>query len=146
MINKLTPEQVTNLWEDIKEHLIASLPPSVSRNAKALNRILEAHIKDTVQTWTIYEQVEDRKVLYGLITTAFSNDFASDTKSLIIYGLTGYRNITEELYLNGFETMKQFAKEQGCKFIIAYSKVPRVVQVSKVLGANVDTTFIQWEV
>ncbi len=73
-------------------------------------------------------------------------EFASGVENLMIYAVSGYKFISEELWAEGFDIIKEFAKQNKCKYIAAYSCVPRIVAVAKSMGGDVDTTFIKWGV
>ena len=81
-----------------------------------------------------------------MVITAIQIDSVSRTKNLLIYSLSGYAFIQENLWQEGIEVIKEYAKKNGCHKILAYSSVDRIITVAKELGGNTDVRYIEWEV
>jgi len=147
---KLSSDQITRYWRDIKSALEHSAPPLVAVDEAALNRILEQLLLDKMQAWVLYEQQgtvdEPRPVIYALALTLMWFEPGSGTKNLLIYSLYGYAHVKDELWQSGLARLQAYAHSQGCFSIVAFTEIPRVIEIVKKLGGNTQTTFIQLEV
>lgn len=146
MLLQLTPNQVTAHWDEIKEHLQYALAPQMEVNEKALNRILRGLVSGTSQAWIIVGDEDDCRTIYAMGLTCFSTEMATDTKNLLIYSLSGYRHIPENLWVGALAHIKAFAKSNGCFRVIAFTQVSRIVDIAKVVGGDTATRLIYWEV
>jgi len=147
MLTRLTSNQVANHWDEIKTHLENTLAPFVKVTPVTLNNIFESFLSDRAQVWTVWKWNGDGKPeVHAMATTYIQVDPISGTKNLLIYSLSGYKFVTEELWMEGIEGIKRFAQEKKCAKILAYSSVPRILQVANSLGGNTGMTYIEWEV
>lgn len=142
MLSRLEPNQVTVYWEEIKSGIIASLPPTGLPSNEGMAIILNRILKGDVQVWVV---ADDRsEAVRAAAVTTILEDGATETRNLLIYSLYGYSLVPQELWVEGLEGLKKFAKAKGCYKIVAYTKVPRVVEIARSLGALADTIFLEW--
>lgn len=114
---------------------------------ESLISVYESILSGVSQVWVLSKKdKEGKNTVYALCITCFTKENATETKNLLIYSLTGYKFVTQDLWVEGLRALEAFAKKKGCSKIIAYTRVDRVVEIAKTLGADVDTRFIRWEV
>jgi hypothetical protein len=78
--------------------------------------------------------------------TAFQEDIGTGDRQLLIYSLFGYRYVREDLWKEGMKVIGEFAALYKCKKVIAYTCVPRIIEIAKSLGAAANYVFLHWEV
>jgi hypothetical protein len=143
MLVKMLPEQISQYWPIIKYAIEGSLPPIANESPEKMNNLLTALLSDQMQCWVSYreEGEEGKRVMEAILVTTIVGDYCSSIKSLMIYSLYGF-SINEEAWISGFETIRKWGKAQGCNRIIAYSDVPRVIEVAQQFGGEAKYTFI----
>jgi len=143
MLSKLEPSQITMYWEDIKNGIVASFPPTGMPSNEGMANILSRLLKGDMQVWTVTDESMSPR---AVAVTMVLEEVASEVKNLLIYSLYGYSLVQQSLWIEGLEGLKKFAREKGCCKVIAYTKVQRVVDIARSLGCLADTTFLEWEV
>jgi hypothetical protein len=141
MLVQLLSEQVAEYWNIIKYAVEGSLPPIANEAYDKMNRILEALLTDQMQCWVSYREEESGRVLEGILITTITGDFCSDIKSLLVYSLYGF-NATEQAWAEGFSTISKWAKSKGCNRIIAYTDVPRIIEIIQQLGGEAKYSLV----
>ena len=146
MLTQLLPDQISKFWPIIKYAVEASLPPTVTgEHPDRSNRILSAALSGKVEVWVSYERKEGTTKFEGVILTQFIYDFASNVKNLLIYTIFGYAETDSHTWIDGLATLAKYAKETKCNSMIAYAADPKVVENARKFGANVDYTFISFD-
>ena len=145
MLVKLTANQISDYWEPIKNAVRSSLPPTTNYNDEGMNEIFKSLLSDTMQCWALVGEQGNIKVI---ATTAFTKDIGTKQTNLLIYSLfaTGGESISNSEWLDGWEGLKKFARERNVKKVLAYSNVPRVIDVVKSLGGRLEFNLISLEV
>lgn len=133
---------MSRYWEDIKRHLVYSLSPQFGSDEEALSNILESLLNGNSQAWILIKG----KDVYAMSITTFGIEEATKTKNLLIYSLSGYKYVPEDLWKKAFSTLIAFARNNDCEKIVAYSSVSVVISIAKKLGANTDISLLVWEV
>lgn len=160
MLLRLSADQVSRYWDDVRDMLEASVPPLAAEGPAAVNQIMENILLNRMQVWVLYEQsgggvekVGDQHVInansvkiYAMFVTQVWKEPGSFTKNLLIYALYGYSFVPEELWKTGLEGLKRWAKKKQCAGIVAFTKVPRIAEIVRELGGETDTTFLKLEV
>lgn len=142
MFTELLPEQISKFWDIIAFAVDQSLPPTVGDHPDKMNRILSSCMSGKTQVWASYENHQ----LKAILLTRILFDDASDTKTLLIYSLYGYSQMSAETWLEGVNALKAYAASKGICRVTAYSDVPRVLEMAKRLGASTKYTLISFEV
>jgi hypothetical protein len=143
---QLTPNQISQAWEGLKEPIRKALVPQMEITDEAMNRILQNLLQGTSQAWLLTDMVDGKAVVYAVATTCFSFEAMTGTKNLLIYSLYGYQFIPPKLWEDGLKVIMSFAKREGCFKIIAFTLVDRVVEVARQLGAQANIRQLIWEV
>ena len=146
MLTKLAQDKILLFWDEIKESIIQCIPSFGEKSQRALNVLLESLLSNKVQAWVMYEEKDDKKILHAVIVTSFYYDIGTETKSLLIYAAYGYKYIVDEMWKDSVDTLKTFAKANDCFRVLAFSSVPRVIQVARMMGAKTDEVLLSLEV
>lgn len=141
MLVKLLPAQISACWPVIKESVRRSVPPMTGDSPNQMNNILRSLQSDNLSCWAIID--EEGKVLAVVITT-FLYDECSETKNLLIYSMATFirGKLDDSFWLDGMRTLGFYAKRNGCRGIIAYSKSNQVLHFMESLGGITDTRLI----
>ena len=145
MLLQLTSNQISSHWDEIKDHLQYTLSPIMEISEATLNNIFEGLIAGTSQAWIIIGDAPEHSI-YAMAVTSFSYEPGTNTKNLLIYSLSGYRHIPDELWKSALDGAKAFAKANGCFKLMAYTQVDRITAISNSVGGNTNTRLIYWEV
>lgn len=145
MLIRLEPSQVSRYWDDIKAALLYSVPPLVNADEEGLNNILTSLLARRMDAWVLCEEGENGCNVFALAVTQEMMDPGTLERNLLIYSLCGYKFVPEKLWQDGFATLRRFARSVGLKRIVAYTKVPRIIEIAKGLGADCSTTLVSWE-
>jgi hypothetical protein len=137
---RVIPEKVMEYWYQIRECIVAALPPYIEATEQNFLKIQEQLLIGNLHCWMISDGI----MVYGVATTRFTVDEISSQKNLLLYTVTLIEEHPEELWSDGLKTLGKFAIANGCRSILAYSSQPSVLHIAKKYGGNVDTHLIQF--
>lgn len=132
MLTKLTPDQVAEYWDDLKEAIGNALPPVAGGNEEVLNYVLARLLAEHMQCWV---SRRDGKI-YGIGTTTVFEDPCSGSKDLLLYTVYAMPGADKELWVEAYETVKKWAVAQGCSRFVGYTTNPEMVKVLEKFGAE----------
>ncbi len=141
---KLSPEQVSEQWEDgLKDAIEASLPPIATyETPERMNNILNHIIGGYMDCWTLWQEEE----IFAVGVFQVIIDTPSQVKSLLIYALYTYKPFTYDFWYILLKALRQSAKQQGCRRIVGYTNVDRIIGIVNALGGSSDYRYIWLEV
>ena len=143
MLVRLIPEQISQFWDMIKYALENSPPISIEvRDENWINSMLTQSMNGSIEIWAYYDKDGDSVRFKGFVITSFEIDKFVKQKSLLIYYVFTFRDIGMDAWIEGLKTLKKYAKSRRCSRVLAYSNVQNIINISKRLGGDVDTTFI----
>lgn len=142
MINKLTLEQVASHWDIVKYGISQSLPPEVKNSNDNLNYVLASALMGKLDVWASYEKIEGKIKLNAIVTTKILVDEFTNTKNLLLFTLYGYNVLSKDEWAEGIKGLASYAKSLGCKNVIAYSNLQRVIDQALKLGAIATTELV----
>jgi hypothetical protein len=147
MIVRMAPEQIAKMWEYIRPGIMETMLPVADQNHETIQRVLRSLLSEDMQLWLGLEDPEDfsEKSIYGVMVTTIYCDLISETKSLVIYSLFETRSIPPAVWLYGMNKLKDFGTAMDCKQIIAYTDIPRIIELAKSLGFK-TMTFLRREI
>lgn len=147
MIALLSKNQIADNWEVIKFSIMNSLPPTVSVDVDS-NFIMKSLMDDTLQCWSVFEMDEEGNQEYhAIITTMPVVEPGTEDYNLLIYSLFSFKgNTPHNIWIEGFEALKRYASSCGYKKIIAYTKVPFIINKVKELGGDTEFTLVRFNV
>lgn len=145
-MTRLDSVQITSQWQNIAQAIIRSLPPGVDASPFTVPRVFQALIDGTFQAWFLWRVENGERRVCMIATTRWMKDAVTGGSDLWIFSLFGLVSVPEEALRNAFKTIESYAKGGGAKYVLAYSQVPRVLDIAKMLNANTDNRLIVWEV
>ncbi len=144
MLLKLLPSQVAEMWGEIEFSIRMSLPPM--SNGRRLNyaKTLETALIGDLEVWVMYYGEK----IVAIATTMLTHEPTSKEKHLLIYSLASITDeiIPDELWVDGYETLKTYAKGNGCKYLNAFSMNPKILELVKKVGGDSRYHYITLEV
>jgi len=139
---RLTANQIAEAWNKLVPAVNESFPERARSGLADLGgTVLQQVAAGYGQAWYL---VRDGEPIAFAVTTIMFDGILGG-KFLTLYAIYGFTNISLETYQLGLVELKKFAKEQGCRAILAYTSVERVKRVSEYLGGK-TMTVIQLEV
>ena len=151
MLIRLNSEQVMRYWPSVEEALRAAVPFADTFTSEQMLDLQEKCVRGALQTWLVYNVQADAtgqdKVLpLAIGLTTVLEAIGHRGKELLIYALCSYENVPMDIWREAFESLKKFARSEGCSVVTALTKSPRVLQMVRQIGGNVETTYCRMEV
>lgn len=145
-VELLPPAVVSHHWDKIGPMVMAGFGQlGEEREMYVASNILKALVSGEAYCWSIRRENEPNKVL-GIGVTTFTTDKVAGLVNLLIYSLYAEESVGAEAWEAGLRELKDFAKRTGCDRIIAYTSVPSAHVLADRLGANIESSVVQWEV
>ena len=146
MLVMLLPGQIAEKWDILRYGVEEAVPPTISSSPRVMNNILMSLLDGSAQCWVEYKVEEEKIVVYGFVITTIMEDFLSGVRNLLIYSLFGARPIEDDIWIRGLETMRKYARANGCEKVMAYSNIDRIEEIVKSLGGEIEWKFISFPV
>ena len=146
MIAMLTSEDVIKWWDLIKEGVRKTLPTFAKDAPVILSNVLEAILARNLYCWCIYEVVNGEPKTYGFFLTQDIENYAIGTKGCIIISLHTVRFLEDNLWVEFIQDLRKSLKSLGYNYILAWSGIKRIVEMSAKAGANVENVLMFTEV
>ena len=143
MLIKLLPNQLGKYWDIIRYGIVSTDSPITGKSSENIREILRSLVIGTTQCWFIFDE---KKVFHGYVLTNIADDGISKLRFLNIYDLYAYKQLTLPLWKDGLDTLVQFAKDNRCHKITAYSDNSQIVASAEKIGFEKKTTFLIKEV
>uniref|UniRef100_A0A6M3JA18 N-acetyltransferase domain-containing protein n=1 Tax=viral metagenome TaxID=1070528 RepID=A0A6M3JA18_9ZZZZ len=137
MLLLLLPEQVSEHWDKIKLAVEKSLPPLVGEGPEKMNNILMSLLDGYLQCWLSFR--DDGREGVGFVITSILSDRCSDTNSLLLYCIYGFKKTKGSDWIEGYEALRKFAKSRGCYRIVAYTKEENLIRIAERFGGDTYT-------
>ena len=144
-ILRLLPDQIMEHWHFIKESMEKAFPPVAHATGDVMLIIQEQFLLGDMQCWFGVESLDSAGIV-AVMTTKVVYDEVTKTKNMLIFSVTSYMMHSEELWFDGYETLRAYARSKGCNKIISFSDNPQVMHIAKKLGANVEWKLIQLDI
>jgi hypothetical protein len=133
----LRPDFVSRHWEEIRDTISVALPPTGLTEGINLNKLLERILSGGMTCWCV---IGKDKIVQGFVVTQISVDYATDTRNLLVYCVSG--NFTGDVWSESFETLCTFAKAKDCKRIASFTPNKASLYMAAQLGFNVETRYV----
>lgn len=132
MLVRLDQEQISRYWGVVGP----SIHTSMGRpNQEVMENILKALYAGKLQCWAY---IEGESKLVGVVTTMIMDDDVSLIRKLLIYSMNGFTNVKATQWKDGLEKLIEFAKQNQCNVITAYTINSKVVSLVKKLGGAME--------
>ena len=145
---RLQPEQLSAMWGLFEYAMWNSLPPGETPSSGFMANRLTSCLSGDMQCWLAFQNdaVENKKHILGVVITYVDVDDCSGDKNLLIYSLYGYGTMPTRMWAEGMDTLKQYAKAQGCKRILAFTSHENVMKIARFLDCKAEVSVLEWEV
>lgn len=141
MILKLQPDQISTFWDAIKFSMLMAVDVPANLRQDFSNRALINIMSGNAQCWLSYKERENGdKEAYAIFTTKLIESIEYGTRVLYVNTLYGIRKLDKELFDEGLEKMKEFAKANDCSVIALETKINRVREMVLGNGFSEHTT------
>jgi len=145
MLIKLTAEQISVYWNDVKNAMLAAVPPIAYESKDKMHLVLEGLLTDNMHCWVSVRKEDEGNIIDAILVTSINFDPYSNTRSLLIYSMTATRLTRAASWISGIETLRKFAKKKKCNRVIAYSDNPQIVKICAKLGGDTSYSFISFD-
>lgn len=145
MLLMLLPAQVADRWEVIKFAIEKALPPFELASPDAMNKILEDLLNGKMQCWASFQKASEALDIDGVVVTEIGES-RSGLRSLLIYALYGFQQVSEKSWLDGIEALGKFARANKCMYVTAYTDIEYMVDMAKKLGGSAEYRFCMFPV
>jgi hypothetical protein len=131
MLIKILPDQIIQLWEEIK--YAATIADEVDEKdlPKYLNNLLHSLLNEKAQCFV---RIDDKReiVTIGITKLLFNN--VTGEKYLQVQSGYGFKKAEDHLWKQDWEVMKEFAKKENCSYVGVASRNRRVWELGKLIG------------
>ena len=141
MLIKLYPNQISDKWDAIGYAIERALPPMIVGDPESMNNILLALLEEKMLCW-VY--VKDK--IEAIITTQVIEDMASKQKNLLLYTAYAINKLESFDWLSGLEALRIYARDKGCKSIIAYTELEYMAKLAKNIGGKAGHMLVSFPV
>ncbi len=142
MLVSLLPSQISERWDELEYAIEAALPPIAGEGSDKMNNILESLLASQMICWV---SMRDNQVR-GVITTKILFDDVTMVRSLLIYSIFAMDHSNDSDWLEGFQTIKKYARSKDCSRIIGYTEFDSVIKKAQIMGAETKYRFVSWEI
>ena len=145
MINKLTVDQISSIWDYVRFAVDEALPPTASTQRQRLGNILTALMSGVMECWAVYEKnEEDKKItLYAVILTLINSDECSGSKQLVVYAMASMGfEIPRRLWKEGITGLVKYAEGKGCERVVAYTNLDSMKNFFRLIGGEAEYTLL----
>ena len=146
MITQLLPDQISAFWDIIKYAIEQSVPPTEGDSPDKMNNILAELLSYKKQCWASYTVDGNERKFEAIGLTQIIDDSTSDTKSLLMYCVYGFRNIPMKSWAEALKALSSFAKSKGCDRMLGYTDVPYMIEKTKEFGGEAKYTLVSFDV
>lgn len=132
-------------WHFIKDAMIKAFPPIAEESDENFLVMQEQFLIGEMDCWFGVESLDAQDII-AVMTTKVVREDVTGTKNMLIFSVTSYQLHSMDLWIDGYDTLRKYSAAKGCRKIISFSNNPRVLEVAKTLGADIEWRLIQLEV
>lgn len=121
-----------DLWPAIASHILLDMVPLASREPWSEERLMTAVVRGHLEVW-LY--TEGARVL-AVVTTTMTADGITGAQALLIYSASGMERLGDADWRTMFAQVSRYARVAGAAKIVAFTSVPRVLQIVNDLGGS----------
>jgi hypothetical protein len=127
----LVPDQIPRFWEAIKFAVVNSEMIEEKYRGKFLNRLLYLLLSSKVQCFV---RLNDARKLQMIGLTSVQVDELRDENTLFAYALYSFEKVSNEVWIEDLETLKDWAKVSKCKSLTAWTNNEKAITLFNMLG------------
>lgn len=149
---RLSTHQVAEFWDVIRGVIVESIPPITYASDEKLSKLLQALLEERMQCWMTSEitelsEEEDHLKTYCILITTIQEEVCSEARNLLIYCAYAFKQTTEQIRIDIFNVIKEFAQRSRCHRIVGYSNQHSFIELVKSLpGGHADYVFLTVDV
>ena len=136
MLVRLSNEDIARNWELFKGAIEASVPRTGETLPDRMAKCLEAALLGRIVCWLGFQGEE----VCCAVVTLDSYDFLSGHSTVVVYACQFLTHMTREDIQAVWDTLRKYAKGQGCTTLTAYSDSMTVINLC--LKANGGKGFL----
>lgn len=140
MLVKLLKRDIINHWGMIEESFKHA--PNADQLYDNRHKIMETLLIGKADVWCTIREDEIRTVLL----TSMIYDPITLEKGILLYYTHALKPTEDIDWAEGIVTLKRYAKAEGCTHVVAYSKVPKVIEMARLVGGDIDTRMLTFKV
>lgn len=137
MLAYLLPNQISDYWPLMRDHINDSLPPTGDYGPYDMNNILFALLSGGMQLWAVTDKDAHMK---GFVVTTVYQD-VSGVRTLMIYNAVALEKGPLSDWTCGIETLKKFGRSRGCSKLGAFVANPKILEAIKEYDAELRFVF-----
>lgn len=141
-LSKVPVKNAVEKWEEVAEQIAPFFAPPFLHSKEQIKNIKNALAVDKAHLWVYIKDGEP----YFLVITAYVGEVEIFVRNLLILAFIKFKDITDEELEDSFQTVKMFAKKNGCFKLLAYTNDPRVLGIADKIGGSADQVVITWEI
>lgn len=147
MIIRLQPDQISAFWDMIKHGVrISNRQVPESQIAEFYNNTLACLMSGSAQCWVGVDQLEERRMLNGMMITEIKVDSITRERFLYHHTFYLYRAHSPEQVDEYFDVVKQFAKDNNCVAIHTYTTSEAAVRHLERQNFTTELKFYQFNI
>lgn len=127
---KVEQKTIAENWEKFIGGIKGNLPPHVMETEEQIKYIYNALMLDRMHIWLLLNEKEP----HAMIITSFTGEIGIEQRNLLIYLFVKMKDMNDNDYQEGMKTLEHFAIKHDCKLILAYTNIPKIVEISNNLG------------
>ena len=127
----LQPTQIPMCWEVIKYCVAKVFSLEEEYREPSFNRLLYMLLSSKAQCFV---RLNDDREIIAVTVTRVGIETLSGDKVLYIEVAYSFKPVSDDEWKNLMKLTKEFARETGCKSILAYTTIPRAGEVARAVG------------
>lgn len=128
---RLLPRDIPRYWEHIKYTCKATEEIDEQQFPAYATELLQALLNEKAQAWI---RVTDENEIALIHVTRILHNPQFDEDYLYLQSTFAWKRLPEDMWNEEWELMKAFARKEGCSYIGAMSRNPRIWEMAKKVG------------
>lgn len=132
---QLQPNDVVKFWDGIKYSLDKSRMLAEDQYDAYMNHALEKLLAGKLTCWLVFSYTDDKqKQIHAMIITSILKDRLFGFQYVFVEGMYGFRKLSDQQALDLLDSVKLYARNTSCKYIIGVTETERAKQIADKLG------------
>lgn len=136
MIIRVLPNQIKDHKDIIDKTMNDSFPETAMATKTSIYRDI---MLDLVDVW-FYMIGEEIKIVF---ITRLNNDYSVGRKTMTILASRAFTTVTEEMFVECFNTVKKVAKSKDCYFLDFYTDNKRIIEAAEMFPVFWKASYYQ---
>ena len=140
MVIRLLPEDVAEKWEMYGNVVEQSMPPYIKYKYEIKVNVLYAIMQEKAVVWE-YKGADKRTKC--ICITAVQTDVITRYETLLIYAIHAIEDMQLGEWQEFLSTIRAYAKSLGLDTIVAFTNVPAIYKLVKLLKGKIEVGLIE---